>query len=249
MKMSSLAGQRIVITGASQGLGRELALQLARQHAEVIVIARTEQLLSSLVSQIRGGGGSAQYLVCDLTQYEQVKKTAAELLQRFSSIDILVNNAGVWTDNELEQKNPERREEAMMTNAVAHIHLTESLLPHFVQRDKGTIFNVISTAAVPEVAAGNNAYWRSYGASKWAMAGYVQALSTALQGTKIKVTQFCPGGFESNLYENAQRPDAHQQAWMMQTADIAEVIAFVLSRPDDMNIDQLVLSKVMGTKE
>lgn len=235
----------IVITGASQGLGKALAYKTAQLGATTILVARTEKLLKEVKEKINNNGGKAEYYVCDIRDLNIVKKTVEQILKDFKNIDILVNNAGVWTDNELEKERPELRRIALETNTLGHIQFTNEFLPHFKTKNAGYIFNVISTSGVGDIQAGNNSLWQTYGATKWAMTGFTKALKDALKDTKIKISGFFPGGFESNLYENAKRKNPHNQPWMMKTEDVADIIVFALTRPDDVLMEKIVVTKMM----
>ncbi|QQR90500.1 MAG: SDR family oxidoreductase [Myxococcales bacterium] len=130
-------------------------------------------------------------------------------------------------------------------NALGNIQFTEAMLPYLKKQKNAHIVNVISTSAVPDLKEGDNKGWKSYGASKWAFAGYTKTLRLDLEKEKsqIKLTAFFPGGFESKLYERAGRAWAHGQPWMMKTKDVAETILFVLSRPKDVLIPRVVMTK------
>lgn len=234
----------VVITGAGTGLGKSVAKKVAQLGANTIIIGRTKLELEECKKEIEKDGGLAHCYVCDITKFDEVKKTVKSILQDFKTIDILVNNAGVWTDEELEKDNPELRKIALETNALGNIQFTYEVLPHFQKNNSGYIFNVISTSGASDTPAGNNAPWKTYGASKWAMTGFTKALRESLQGTKIKVTAFHPGGFDSMLYEKAKRPNAHKQPWMMRTDDVADVVIFALTRPDDVMMEKIIISKI-----
>lgn len=229
-----------IVTGAAQGLGKEISSQLAEQGAQVVLIDINEDALHSVKEQV---GKNIELFVCDISDLQQVKRTVKEIYKIHKNIDILVNNAGIWTDDNIEKQHPERRNQALMTNILGHIQITEELLPKFKQQNSGIIFNTISTAAVADIPSGNNTLWKTYGASKWGMAGYTHALRESLRQTKIKVIQYFPGGFDSNLYENAGRPDPHNQPWMMDTKEVADIAVFALSRPDDVYMEKIVVSK------
>lgn len=156
----------------------------------------------------------------------------------------MVNNAGIWTDEFLEKENPQLRKTALETNVLGNIQFTYEVLPIFQQKNQGHIFNVISTSGANDTPSGDNSLWKTYGASKWAMTGFTKALRDSLNETKIKVTAFHPGGFDSMLYEKAKRPNPHNQPWMMKTDDIADIVVFTLTRPDDVLVERLVVSKV-----
>jgi len=239
----TLKDKTVVITGASQGLGRTLAPKIAKLGATVVLVARSKDLLDKVKNEILSAGGKAESYVCDIRDLDQVQATALNILEKFGSIDVLINNAGVWTDNTLEADKPELRKQALETNALGHIQITNAFLPSFLEKKEGYIFNVISTAGTVGLPASDNTLWQSYGASKWAMKGFSNALKESVRGSNIKVSAFFPGGFESNLYENAGRANPHNQPWMMKAEDVADIIVFALTRPDDVLMDEIVVSK------
>ena len=155
----------VVISGASQGFGKALALKVAAEGAQVVLVARTEKLLKKLQTEIVKNGGRAQYFVCDIRDLVSVQKTVSGILAEFQTIDVLVNNAGIWTDNEIEAKDPQRRQVAFDTNALGNIQFTTEVLPHFKAKNAGTIFNVISVSGVSDSPAGSNRDWHTYGAT------------------------------------------------------------------------------------
>jgi len=176
------------------------------------------------------------------TDLNQVKRTVKEIIKRYD-VDILINNAGIWTDDNLETNHPEKRGEALKTNILGPIQLTEELLPYLKNKKESIIFNVISTSGVDDIPSGDNTLWKTYGASKWGFAGYTHALRESLRSSDIKVLQFFPGGFDSNLYENAKRNNPHNQPWMMKTEDIADIVIFALTRPSDVYVEKIIVSK------
>ncbi len=236
-----LQNKVIVITGASSGLGKELAKKVAAEGAKVALVARSEEKLKILQKEI---GENASYFVCDIAQLSQVQETAQAILDRLGNVDILVNNAGIWTDNEIEIERPAKRKEAIDTNVLGNIQFTETFLPQFKNKNAGHIFTVISTSGDVETPSGDNTDWRAYGATKWALSGYVKALRDSLKSTKVKVSGFFPGGIDTNLYEHANRPSPHKQPWMMQIKDMVDIILFALTRPSDVLIEKIVVTKV-----
>lgn len=232
----NLNDKLILLTGAAQGLGKALTEKLAQQGARLILIDQVSVTPMPSYTQ-------AETYLCDIRNLSEVKDTIGQIIEKHQKIDILINNAGVWTDNELELKRPELRKQALETNALGHIQITEEVLPYMQRENSGYIFNVISTSGASDITSGDNSLWRSYGASKWAISGYTNALKLALKDTKIKVTGFFPGGFDSNLYENAGRDEAHEQPWMMRADDVADVVVFALTRPYDVMVESIIVSK------
>lgn len=238
-----LAKKSILITGAAQGLGKQLAKKLAKKNARIILLDKNKKKLAKTAGEISKIGKTADYFVCDIRENDSIKNSISSVLQQHKTIDILINNAGIWTDDELEKSDPDRRLDVLKTNILGQIQITETLLPHLKKQERSTIFNIISSAGVLGIPAGDNSNWKTYGASKWGLTGYTHALRDSLRDTNIKVVQFFPGGFESNLYEGAGRTDPHDQPWMMKASDVADIVLFTLSRPDDVYIEQLTVSK------
>ena len=108
------------------------------------------------------------YFVCDIRDLKQIKQTVKNIKAKYNKIDVLVNNAGVWTDENLEKKKPELRQNALLTNALGHINFTYELLPILKEQKQAHIVNVISTAGASDIPSSDNTLWKTYGASKWA---------------------------------------------------------------------------------
>jgi len=231
----------VIITGASQGLGKELSLKLGKLGCKVALVSRTEKLLKDLKKHIISNGGTAEYFVCDVSVWEDVKKTVKKIIKIFGTVDILVNGAGIWTTEELEEKNMDLVESAFKVNSIGPIYFSKAVLPVLKKNNSGHIFNVISNAGldIPEIGE-----WLTYSATKWAMTGYTKGLKYALKNTKIKVTAFYPAGFESNIFETAGEGNVHNQPWMMKTSEVADAIIYALDTPKDLSVGSIAISKV-----
>lgn len=230
----------VVITGASEGLGKSVAIKLAKAGSTVILVARNQSNLDSVTSLI---GSKAHTYSCDISQPTQVRETVDKILEDFNKIDVLINCAGIWTDEELEKTDPDRRKKALEVNTLGTIEITKAFEPTFRKQNSGHVINVISTSGNSDTSSGDNTAWQTYGASKWAVAGFTRAFKDSLNGTNIKVTGFYPGGFDSNIFENANVPEAHDQPWMMKTDDVADALIFCLTRPADMMVEKLIITK------
>lgn len=236
----NLKNKVVVVTGASQGLGKELSIKLASLGAKVALVARNKKLLNEIKKEIISNKGEAEIFVCDITKNDQVKKTVNETLKRFKNIDILVNGAGIWTTDEFEEDRPELIEEAFKVNTIGHIYFIKSILPIMKVKNSGHILNVISKAGLDLF---ENKDWPTYTATKWAMTGYTKALKSSLTDTKIKVTAFYPGAFESNIFETAGEKEAHNQPWMMKTSQVVDAIIYALNQPENLSIDSIEMAK------
>ena len=233
-------GKTVVITGGSEGLGKAVARKLVAEGAAVILIAQNAQTLAKTASDI---AGNVSVYACDISSPKDVRDLVAVIITEHPRIDVLINCAGIWTDEELEKEDPDRRKKVLEVNTLGTIEVTKAFEPLLVRQNTGHILNVISTSGNSDTSSGDNTLWQTYGASKWAIAGFTRALKDSLNGTGVRVTGFYPGGFESSLYENAKKTDAHNQPWMMETDDVADTLIFCLTRPADVLIEKMVITK------
>jgi NADP-dependent 3-hydroxy acid dehydrogenase YdfG len=227
--------KKILITGGTSGLGKELARKLTELGAKVIIAARDETRGNAVAAEL-----GCKYIFCNVGDLQ----SCYELHEQIGDVDILINNAGIWTDDRLEEKDPSRMFAAFEVNVIGMIQLCNLFLPDLRKKDYGTIVNVSSVSALPLIAP--DIFAKTYAATKAAVKRYSEALKADLKGTKIKVIQFFPDGFDANLYESAgwDKESAHNQTWMLNASDVADCLVFALTRPEDMHISSMVVEKV-----
>jgi uncharacterized protein len=188
-----------VVTGASSGIGAEIARELVERGHQVVLVARSEDKLADLAAELGGGSGvRAHVLATDLSD----RAARAGLLGRIEALglvpDILVNNAGLSTLGPVHRSDPESEMNLVEVDVVAVVDLCSRFLPGMVERGRGALLNVASTAAfqpLPGQAA--------YGAAKAFVLSYTHSLSGELAGTGVSVTALCPGPVETGFGEAA----------------------------------------------
>lgn len=186
--MGTLAGcRRILITGASRGIGRATAEALAKAGHRVVLAARSTEELAEAVRAITAEGGKAEALPMDVTSDESVTRAIGELLAG-GPCDVLVNNAGICDQAEFLVQSAARREEEMALNYFGVLRVTRALLPAFVARGEGLIVNVSSLLG--GVASASTA---NYSASKAALEAWSHALRDEVARFGVRVTVFVPG--------------------------------------------------------
>ena len=188
MKLTSYSGLTALVTGASSGIGRLLALRLARQGASVALVARREAELEAVASEIRAHSGEAMVLPCDVADANQVADSAALALKHFGAVDILVNNAGYGGQRTFLDWDLQDMERIMQVNYFGAVYFTKALLPQMVARKSGWLVFVSSVTgriASPEKTA--------YAASKFAMTGFAEALSIEVEGAGVHLLTVYPG--------------------------------------------------------
>ena len=201
-------GKTVLITGASSGIGREAAAQFARRGANLVLVARRENLLDEVASSLADSGVRAISCRCDVSERNQVSMMIKTALDEFSDIDVLVNNAGFAISGAVSALSVEDIESQMQTNYLGMVYCTKGLLPRMLERGSGHIVNVASVAAsfgLPGIAP--------YCASKSAMLGFSEGLKHELRGTGVGVTVVSPimvrtEFFDHPCFENVPRSPA-----------------------------------------
>src|SRR5688572_15597252 len=193
--------QVVVITGASQGIGRETALQLAKRGASVVAAARNEEALTELVRQMERLGGQAEPVVTDVAEADQIERLAARAIERFGRIDTWVNNAAVSIYATVEELDPEEMERLVRVNLLSQMFGSRAAIPHMRGQGGGTIVNVgsaLSDRAIPLQSA--------YVASKHGVAGFSEALRLEMmeEQTGIDVVLIQPSSINTPLFNFAR---------------------------------------------
>jgi len=195
-KLISAAGMNALVTGASSGIGRGLALRLAHAGARVALVARRVRELEALAEEITRAGAQALVLPCDVSDRAQAMAAAERALEEFGTIDILVNNAGYGHHRTFLRWPLEDMERMMRVNYFGALYFTKALLPQMVERRRGWLVFLASVAgklAVPDESA--------YVASKFAMVGLAESLSFELEPAGVHVLNVCPGTIRTEFFD------------------------------------------------
>ncbi|MGE5611174.1 MAG: SDR family NAD(P)-dependent oxidoreductase [Bacillota bacterium] len=194
-----LASSTVLITGASSGIGLELARTFARHGHNLVLIVRNGRQLARLATELRARHHiTVEVLAQDLSAAGSADELVAQLQQRSISIDILVNNAGIAIQGPFSQSNLDSQLTLLQLNIVALTHLTHRLLPYMLRQRFGRILNIASIAAYfpgPLTA--------TYNASKAYVLSFSEALANELQSTGVTVTALCPGPTRTNFAARA----------------------------------------------
>ena len=198
-----LEGCSALITGASAGIGREFARQLAGRGRSLILVARREQKLNELCEDLKQQHPNLTVHICktDLANLTQLKELVAWLEREKTDVDLLINNAGLGDLGPFATSDPIRNEQMTLVNVVALTSLTRHLLPQMIARKRGGILNVSSSAGflpIPNFAV--------YAATKAYVTSFSEALRAELHGTGVSVCALCPGPVHTEFQEVASRP-------------------------------------------
>ena len=218
-----LAGKVAIVTGGTRGIGRAIALSLARAGAEVAITARNEQNLAHATAQLKQHGSVAGY-VCDVRDYAQVKSTFARVTEGFGGLDILVNNAGVGIFGSVESMSVADFRAVLETNVFGVFYCCHEAIPLLKRRGGGYIFNISSLAG-----ANPHANMAAYNASKFALNGFSEALMQEVRHDGIKVSYIMPGSVNTEF--GGDEP-SDTKSWQLQSDDVAHVVMDLLAYPD-----------------
>jgi uncharacterized protein len=198
-----LDGCNALITGASAGIGREFARQLALRARTLVLVARREQRLNELRDQLRTGNAQLNVHVrgVDLCDKSQIDELVRWLVENKIDIDFLINNAGVGDTGPFATSPSQRNDEMLQVNIGALTRLTRALLPQMISRKRGAILNVSSSAGflpIPE--------FNVYAATKAYVTSFSESLRAEVRGAGVTVTALCPGPIHTEFGDAAKRP-------------------------------------------
>jgi uncharacterized protein len=217
--MSNANSETVLITGASSGIGLELAKCFAAEGSRLVLVARNTEALQSLAEELRRAHNvEASVLTADLSLPETPERIFRELQSRGIAVDVLVNNAAFGTWGRFTESPLQRQIDALQVNITALIHLTGLFLPEMLRRRRGGILNVASVAGfVP--GPGMAIYY----ATKACVLSFTEALAEELDGTNVTVSALCPGPTITNFDKVAQINKAKRKIRMAKMS--AEAVA------------------------
>jgi NADP-dependent 3-hydroxy acid dehydrogenase YdfG len=232
-----LAGRWAVITGASRGIGAELARRLAADGARLALLARGREALQALAKEL-----DAEPVVCDVADLEQVERAAARIgTLAGGAPDIVVNNAGIFVIGAAHKLSIDTFRRTLDVNLVAPFALVRAFLPAMRERGSGHLIT-IGSVADRNIFPGNAAY----SASKYGLRALHEVLQAELRGTGVRTTLVSPGPVDTELWDPIDpdnRAGFTPRAEMLTAAEVAEAIQWAIAAPASVNIGELRLSR------
>ncbi|VEI67361.1 SDR family oxidoreductase [Serratia rubidaea] len=239
--MNDLYNRVVFITGASSGIGRAIAINLARKKLSVVLVARRLTHINSLADEITASGGHALAVQADVTNFDEVKNAMAQAISFYGRIDILINNAGFMAIAPLNMLKVEEWEKMVDVNIKGVLYGIAAALPLFERQQSGHFINIASVAGIKVLCPGGVVY----SATKFA----VRALSEGVRyesGKNIRTTIISPGVVESELILGSS--DAESKKFLNEfykqaipAESVANAVSYAIEQPEDVDINEIVI--------
>jgi NADP-dependent 3-hydroxy acid dehydrogenase YdfG len=239
---SSSSVSRVLITGASRGIGKASAIAFAKVGLSSVLIGRSLDQLQATADEVRGLGAEAIAISLDLSEVDQLKGRLGQLLETAGSVDILVNNAGMGYTGGLLETSLADWQRVIDLNLTSPFQCIQAVLPQMRSRRSGTIINVISVA-------GRQTFpdWGAYCASKFGLMGMTKTLAQEERSYGIRVVALCPGAVNTPLWDSPTVDADFDRSLMLTPEDVADAIVHAALLPQHVALDELVLMPNSGT--
>jgi 3-oxoacyl-[acyl-carrier protein] reductase len=220
--MKSLEKRVALVTGASKGIGRAIASALAKEGAQVVLVARSKEQLISASKELSDLGLKASSEVADITDPSQVERVVKSTVSQFGRLDILVNNAGMGYFKPALEMSLREFDEMWNLNMRAVFVATKAALPHMIANKWGTIINISSLAGKNGFKGGTG-----YGATKWALRGFASSLMLEVREHNVRVITIFPGSVDTFFSAVNKRGER-----ITQPEDVASAVVFAVTAPE-----------------
>lgn len=221
--MQDLKGKNALVTGGSRGLGKAVALALAKEGVNVAVTGRNTKTLEETVEEIKSFGVKADYSIFNVVEKVEVKMQLERLIESFGSFDILINNAGIAAFGSFLEMPENDWEEIVRTNLFGPYYVSKAVIPSMVELGSGDIINVSSTAGLK-----GNAVTSAYSASKAGLIGLSESLMFELRKKNIRVTTLTPSTIASEMSKDVLKITDGNPEKVLQPEDFAQLIVDLL---------------------
>ncbi|KQT35654.1 oxidoreductase [Chryseobacterium sp. Leaf405] len=239
--MQNIKGKVAVITGASSGMGKAIAIELAKKGAKVVLGARRRELLQQLVEEIKSEGGDATFAQIDVKNKTDLVRLVNKAVEQYGKLDVIVNNAGVSQLSRIDELDVDGWEEMIDINLKGVLYGMAAAIPIFKRQKSGHIINIISTSGIKIVQLQG-----VYAGTKNAVRTIAEAFRQESDGT-IRITGISPGFVKTDFADNIKNEEMKTaiQKGMEEIAinptAIANAVIYAISQPKDVEIGDIVI--------
>ncbi len=216
--MTDLKNKNALVTGAGKGIGKAIALALAKEGVNVILVARSQEEIDSVAAKVRSLRVKALAITADVADINSINAAVEKALSEFGTIDILINNAGIASFGKFLELEPTDWERIIQVNLMGPYYVTRAVVPNMIERQTGDIINISSTAGLA-----GNAMTSAYSASKFALLGLTDSLMQEMRKHNIRVTALTPSTVATDMAKELKLTDGNPDK-VMQAEDMAELV-------------------------
>lgn len=216
--MTDLKNKNALITGAGKGIGKAVAIALAKEGVNLILVSRTKSDIDQLAEETAKIGVKTLALSADVSDINSINSAVEKAIAEFKSIDILINSAGIASFGKFLELEPEAWERIIQVNLMGTYYTTRAVIPNMVERQTGDIINISSTAGL-----NGNALTSAYSASKFAVLGLTDSLMQEMRKHNIRVTALTPSTVATDMAKDLNLTDGNPEK-VMQSEDMADLI-------------------------
>ncbi|MCD8916294.1 SDR family oxidoreductase [Staphylococcus simulans] len=234
--MTELNKKVAVITGASSGIGKGIALKLSNEGATVVLVARDENKLDAVSTELRKAGAkNFEIISADVTKREEIDRAVAQAVEEFGKVDILVNSAGQMKSSQITDGQVEAWDDMIDVNLKGTLYAINAVMPHFQKQSSGHIVNIASISGfeVSKTSA-------LYSATKAAVHAITQGLEKELAKTGIRSTSISPGMVDTAMTSDTDWGNRK----MLEPKDIANAVVYALTQPGHVNVNEVTVRPV-----
>ena len=231
--------KKIVITGASKGIGKAIAIRFAMEGYRVAVCSRDENNLKALADEIQkmGANHPLLYVVCNAAKKDDIQRFYETVKANFGAVDILVNNAGIFVPGQIMNEEEGVFEEIMNVNIGSAYHFTRLFAKDMVEKQSGHIFSMCSVASIKAYPNGG-----SYCISKFALMGLTKVLREEMKPHNVKVTAIIPGATYTESWSGAGLPEDR----FIPAEDVADTIFHISQLSHRTNVEEILMRPQLG---
>ena len=228
-----------LVTGASRGIGKTIALELAGLGYGLAITGRDRESLRQTASEIEALGAKCLCIYADLGDESSYEKIVSETIAEFGGLDLLVNCAGLSHSGPFEEATPELWDRIFAVNAKAPFFISKAALPYLKESERAIVINIASVVGFKGYAKQS-----VYASSKHALTGFTKVFAKEVQPFGIRVHLISPGGVATEMVKQ-MRPDINSDE-LIQTEEIAEIVRFLVTRKGKGTIDDFYIRRYSG---
>ena len=213
-----------IVTGGNKGIGKNIALKLAKEDHDIIIFGRDEESLKSTSNEIKDTGVKCEYFKGDVADEKFVIDSVNKIITKYGKINNLINNAGTSIFKKVIDASSEEFKKQINANLYGIFNFSRAVLPKMIEKKSGAIINIVSLAGKNSFIGG-----AMYSASKHAALGFTKSLMLEVRGFNIRVAAICPGSVDTEFFNNSSiNPDRNK---ILKPEDIAETVLLILKLP------------------